>query len=217
MFRHLTTLLTGSRYSKNMPILLPLKNRIEKSLVTILIGLFLAPSLYAFEQLPPEILWSKLRSGDHFVLIRHALAPGTGDPDNFIIDQRSTQRNLSEEGINQAKAIGGLFRSEGIKSAEVFSSQWFRCLETAELLDLGSVNELTALNSFFRDFEKKPASTNALKQWIANKPLDKPVILVTHQVNITALTGVYPSSGGIVFVAVGADKSIRVIGTIDTL
>ena len=161
-------------------------------------------------------LWDALRSKNHFALLRHALAPGTGDPPEFALGHRETQRNLSEEGRKQAKRIGDLFRAHGINKARVFSSHWYRCRDTAELLDLGPVNSLSALNSFFQNYEEKDARTKSLKLWLSQKEIDKPLVLVTHQVNITALTGVYPSSGEIVVVEKDAQVGLKVLGSIKT-
>ena len=163
-----------------------------------------------------EWLWDALNSKNHFALVRHALAPGTGDPPEFTLGRRETQRNLSEKGKKQAKRIGDLFRAHGINRAQVFSSEWYRCRETAELLDLGSVNSLPALNSFFRDYEQKESRTESLKIWLSQREMDMPLVLVTHQVNITALTGVYPSSGEIVVVEKDAQMGLKVLGSIKT-
>lgn len=100
-------------------------------------------------------LWDALGSKNHFAMIRHALAPGMGDPPEFTLDRRETQRNLSDKGRKQAEHIGALFRTHGITHARVFSSQWFRCLETAELLGLGPVTPLPALNSFLKPMNSK--------------------------------------------------------------
>jgi phosphohistidine phosphatase SixA len=163
-----------------------------------------------------EWLWDALGSENHFALLRHTLAPGTGDPPEFILGRRETQRNLSEEGREQAKRIGDLFRAHGITEARVFSSEWYRCRDTAELLDLGPVNLLPALNSFFQNYEQKDARTESLKVWLSQQEIDKPFVLVTHQVNITALTGVYPSSGEIVVVEKTAEAGLKVLGSIET-
>ena len=130
--------------------------------------------------------------GNHFVLLRHATAPGTGDPAHFKLGKCSTQRNLSKDGISQAVKIGEHFRANGIDKARVFSSQWCRCLETAKLLGLGTVEELPVLNSFFQKYEREELQTQMLKEWLAEQDLSEPLVLVTHQVNITALTKVYP-------------------------
>lgn len=165
---------------------------------------------------PKAVLWEALRSANHFALVRHALAPGTGDPTDFMLGVRRTQRNLSVEGRNQAKQMGELFQSNSISEAQVFSSQWFRCMDTAELLDLGSVQPLTALNSFFREYELKDARTKSLRDWLFRQNMEKPLILVTHQVNITALTGIFPSSGEIVVMQRSERGDLFVLGTIET-
>jgi phosphohistidine phosphatase SixA len=160
-------------------------------------------------------LWAALRKPDHLVIMRHALAPGTGDPDNFRVDDCSTQRNLSEAGREQARRTGEAFRRNGIESAAVYSSQWCRCLETARLLELGEVEELTALNSFFEERGKGPAQIDQLRQDLRKMDLSQPVVLVTHQVNVTGFTGVYPGSGEMVVVRRKTDGSFETVGTHD--
>lgn len=161
-------------------------------------------------------VWQALRSGGHAALLRHAIAPGTGDPPEFAIGDCATQRNLSDEGREQARRIGARFRGNGIERAAVFTSQWCRCRETATLLDLGPVTELPILNSFFREFERRDPQTQQLHQWIAEHALREPLLLVTHQVNITALTGVYPRSGELVVIRRNQSGEIQVVGTIRT-
>ncbi len=161
-------------------------------------------------------IWAALRTDGHVALLRHAIAPGTGDPNNFVIRDCRTQRNLSEEGRAQAKRIGDRFRVNGIARAPVFSSQWCRCLQTARLLTLGPVTELPALNSFFENFEQREPQTRALKAWLKDQDLRFPHVLVTHQVNITALTGVYPGSGELVIVRRSVKGGLTVVGTIET-
>ena len=161
-----------------------------------------------------EALWAALRSGTHVAMMRHALAPGTGDPGNFTLENCSTQRNLNDVGRRQAEAIGARFRSKGIEMPRVYSSRWCRCLETAELLGLGGVTPLPALNSFFRDRSKGPAQTSTLKTFLSGRKAGEPLILVTHQVNITALTDIFPTSGEIVVVNVRADGTVDIAGRI---
>ena len=164
-----------------------------------------------------ENLWSLLKSNNHLVLIRHALAPGHSDPDYFDVKDCNTQRNLNDQGRYQSKKIGDLFRSNGISKAVVYSSQWCRCIDTARLLDLGEVSELPSLNSFFKHFEREQSQTKQTMGWIRNAPLDTPTVLVSHQVNITALAGHSPVSGEIVFLRRSSDGLISVIGSIQTL
>lgn len=140
-------------------------------------------------------VWNDVKSGKSFIIMRHALAPGNGDPENFDLTQCKTQRNLSTEGIQQAQRIGETFRDHGITDAEVYSSQWCRCIDTATAMNLQQPKDLPLLNSFYENREKGPAQTKALLQWLKNLNTEQPVILVTHQVVITALTGVFPASG----------------------
>lgn len=143
--------------------------------------------------------------------MRHALAPGTGDPPGFRLDDPATQRNLSDTGRAQATAAGDRLRATGARFDLVLSSQWRRCVETAELLALGPVREETALNSFFESRRDGPARTAATMALLRGLPEGVRAMLVTHQVNITALTGVYPSSGEIVVLRLTA-RDVEVLG-----
>ena len=173
-----------------------------------------APSGFAAAE--EQAAWNGLRSGGHVALIRHALAPGTGDPAVFALGDCSTQRNLSDEGRAQAARIGARLRAEGIETARIYSSQWCRCLETAELLGLGPVEALPVLNSFYERRENQERQTRTLESWLAEQNLERPVVLVTHQVNITALTGVFPTSGEMVVIRRTDAGGITVVGTIET-
>jgi broad specificity phosphatase PhoE len=158
----------------------------------------------------------RMKAGGHILMIRHALAPGTGDPANFRIGDCSTQRNLDDRGREQARSIGKFLRSKGIASARVYSSQWCRCLETAELIDMGSVAELPALNSFFELTQDREPNLKALRKFIAKQPSDGVlVILVTHQVTISAITDVGVSSGEGVLLKLNEDAPYEVVGRLD--
>jgi phosphohistidine phosphatase SixA len=161
-------------------------------------------------------LWQSLRDGNHFALLRHALAPGTGDPAAFALDDCATQRNITDDGRAQARRIGDRLRKTGITAVKIYTSQWCRCRETAKLLKLGTAPGLPALNSFFEHFDRAEHQTKRLKQWIAKQPLTGPLILVTHQVNISALTNTYASSGEMVIVRRAPDGVLSVVGTIKT-
>lgn len=176
------------------------KTRERSSALTALTGILIICSFLGLVNADDSISWDSVNQSGHILLMRHALAPGTGDPENFNIEDCSTQRNLSESGRNQAKAIGQRLQDKGLSDVRVYSSQWCRCLETAKLLGLSSVTKLPALNSFFRQFQKKESQTRALRTWLENEELDRPIVLVTHQVNITAFTGIFPQSGEIVVV-----------------
>jgi len=156
-----------------------------------------------------------LKQPGHVALMRHAIAPGGGDPAGFSLRDCSTQRNLSDEGREQAKATGQFLREQGIERLHVFSSQWCRCLETAKLLDFGAVSEQPFLNSFFQDWDHKEPRTAALRQWLKTEQHPGPVILVTHQVNISALTDVFASSGEIVVIKPHRDGRIEIVGSFE--
>ncbi len=161
-------------------------------------------------------LWQALATRGHVALLRHAIAPGTGDPAAFKVDDCSTQRNLSAEGRSQAARIGARFRDNGIETARVVSSQWCRCLDTAELLGLGTVEALPLLNSFYQRSERRAPQTEGLRTWLAGQDFERPTVLVTHQVNILALTGAYARSGELVVIRVAAEGDIEVLGSIAT-
>ncbi|MFM1814089.1 MAG: hypothetical protein RLZ98_784 [Pseudomonadota bacterium] len=172
---------------------------------------FLMSLLLANPAAATESLWEVLRSGKAVAMMRHAIAPGTGDPNNFRLGDCATQRNLSDEGRKQAQRIGARFRRAGIVQARVFTSQWCRCRDTASLLGLGPANELPALNSFYATPANEDRQTERLRNWLSKQPGD-PLVLVTHQVNITALTGVYPRSGEIVVLRMSPEGKVAVLG-----
>lgn len=157
--------------------------------------------------------WKLLNEPGAMAIMRHALAPGTSDPIGFDVQDCSTQRNLDARGRAQAKAIGSEMRARGITFKAVHTSQWCRCRETADLLDVGPVSEQTALNSFFQDRSTRQAQTEAARQIIHAE--DPPILMVTHQVNITALTDVFPKSGEIVVIRAQSQNCIEVLGTIE--
>lgn len=171
--------------------------------------------------------WKSLKDSKVVAIMRHAIAPGNGDPSEFALGDCTTQRNLSEQGRQQARIIGAQMKEYGISGAQIFSSQWCRCIDTATELGLGIPQALPMINSFFQDRSTAKLQTAQLRSWIRNrlKPHAKSssqsktttlptAVLVTHQVNITALTGVFPASGEIVFVALDADKLTAVTSVV---
>lgn len=150
-------------------------------------------------QLSSAQLWSMLEQADenrYVILFRHALAPGTGDPANFQLNDCSTQRNLSEKGRKQAMRIGQELKRRNLPITRVLSSQWCRCLETAKLMDIGEVEPYTPLNSFFSNPGQGQQQTAQLRQFLLKNPHDAGVmVMVTHQVNITAISDIFPQSG----------------------
>ncbi len=153
-----------------------------------------------------------LRAGRAALLMRHAHAPGTGDPPGFRLDDCATQRTLSQQGRAQARAWGEALRAMGLARATVLSSAWCRCRETAELLGLGPVAHHPALDRITAgaDAAERTASLRSvLRNWRGGA-----LVLVTHEGNITALTGVSPAQGGAVVVRTG-DGAGEAIATID--
>jgi phosphohistidine phosphatase SixA len=187
-------------------------------LVSLCVGTFAmglaAPAAAEASNLREAVLWQALRDRTAFAIMRHALAPGGGDPPGHRVGDCATQRNLSAEGRAQARAIGDRFRAAGIAEARVVSSQWCRCRDTATELRLGPVEDLPALNSFFGKSSRGPAQTNELRNWLATAPMHKPLVLVTHQVNISALTRETTSSGEIVVVRRKPDGAMQVLGSL---
>ena len=142
------------------------------------------------------------------ILIRHALAPGTGDPAQFDLKDCRTQRNLDATGRRQARAIGQRLQAAALDFAGVYSSEWCRCLETAQLLGLGPVTPFHGLNSFYEGHVPRAATLAALEAKIASLPkTGKPVVMVTHFVTISALTNLAIESGGMVLLDLGTGKA----------
>ena len=146
------------------------------------------------------------------LFMRHALAPGNGDPSHFDISECATQRNLDEVGRRQARKIGAQIAQLGISFKSVYSSQWCRCLETARLLEQGTVTELSGLNSFYQGIVPRDETLHSLRQFLAGLDRnDKPVLMVTHVVTISAITGMSVSSGGAVAYDVETGEAIEII------
>jgi len=172
---------------------------------TIARYIFLLSSLLITQQAIASLA-NDLQDGQHVLLMRHADAPGFGDPAGYVIGQCFTQRNLGDYGKRQAKAIGAWLTNQGIQKSEIFSSPWCRCLDTANLLNKGSVKTEASLGSFFDNMSLEKRQTKALEMFIKNelaKQSKVPLILVTHHVNIQAFTGKVVGVGDMVLVKVG--------------
>jgi phosphohistidine phosphatase SixA len=158
-----------------------------------------------FAQQAAASLVNDLQDGQHVLLMRHADAPGYGDPTGYVIGQCSSQRNLGDYGKKQAKAIGVWLTNQGIQKADVFSSPWCRCLDTANLLNKGPVKIKSSLGSFFDNMSLEKKQTKELEGFIKAelaKQSKVPLILVTHHVNIQAYTGKVVGVGDMVLVKV---------------
>jgi broad specificity phosphatase PhoE len=186
----------------------------RRQFTSTLLGLALgAPACLRAQVTPASAdFWAQLRQGGNLLLMRHALTvAGTGDPPNFRIGDCSTQRNLSDTGREQAKRVGAAFQREGIRLDEVRSSAWCRCVDTAELA-FGSHSVWSPINSFFQQNSGEQQTREVLK---ALRPFKAPrnLVLVTHQVNISALTGSFTAMGEILLTRPGqlVDGRLRVL------
>ena len=156
-------------------------------------------------------LINQLEDGKKLIFIRHAYAPGNGDPDNFNLDDCFTQRNLSDDGRKQAQIIGEFFTKNKIEIDEVISSEWCRCKETAKIA-FKNFSTNSFLNSFYSSkFSKnKDKQVKELNSYIKNLKSKKNLIFVTHYVLISEVLDYGPSSGEIVV----SDRNFNIIGSI---
>ena len=188
-----------------------------RSLKVLLIPLLLLSLSAQSAHAKDLAIWDKLQGSNpkgYVLLLRHALAPGVGDPENFKVNDCSTQRNLSKEGRQDAKEIGEWLKRRDIKILRVESSQWCRAKETAELLGLGKVKVNNNFNSLFQESEivNHPQTIRIRKQIIDHRNKNGLLILVGHFVNISALTGVGVESGEGVLVRAEANGKLKVMG-----
>ena len=153
-----------------------------------------------------------LQKGGNLIFIRHAYAPGGGDPEDFDINDCSTQRNLSDTGRVQSKKIGNFFKENKIPIDSVISSEWCRCKETA-LIAFNNFESKNFLNSFYSSkFSKnKEIQMKNLKRYIDNWNSDKNLVLITHYVVISETLNYASGSGEIVI----SDKNFKKIGNIE--
>ena len=157
-------------------------------------------------------LINQLIDGEKLIFIRHAYAPGSGDPNNFNLNDCSTQRNLSEEGREQAQKIGNFFEKNKIKIEKVFSSEWCRCKETADIA-FGYYSTKDFLNSFYsaKYLKNKTKQIEELTNYVQQFKSSQNLVFVTHYVLISEVLNYAPSSGEIVV----SDKNYNIIGSIE--
>ena len=198
----LTMLKSYSRIDVLGPVLIKSISGLKLMLIRYLLLVFLifssvAQSAFASKNIDSII--DKLNEIDaNVLLMRHAVAPGFGDPDNFVIKQCVTQRNLDVVGRHQAVSLGQRLKQSGIEIDKVYSSYWCRCLETAKLLKLGVVERFAGLNSFFEGHVDRDQTLHLLQKKLANLDQSSLTLMVTHQVVIQAVTGMSVSSGSFV-------------------
>ena len=180
----------------------------------ILTLLFIGLLNFTSNSFSDEKILNSLYDGQKLIFIRHAIAPGNGDPDNFNIKDCSTQRNLSKNGINQSKKIGLFFKNNKIKIDKVLSSEWCRCKDTAKYA-FEDFETFDALNSFYdeRFAANEIKQINDLKKYIKKWDSDKNLVFVTHYVVISSILNKGTSSGEIIV----SDKNFNIIGSVNTM
>lgn len=182
-------------------------------LATVAVGLFGLWPAAAGE----SAAWAALRENGRVALLRHAAtAGGAGDPPGFRLEDCATQRNLTEAGRAQARALGARFRAEGIRVAKVLTSEWCRCRETAALMEIGPVEPAPTFNNAYSLRHQASVLTAGARSIIVAWKGPGVLLVVTHGANIRPLTGLDPGEGGIVVVEPepGSREGLKVIGRI---
>jgi phosphohistidine phosphatase SixA len=184
-------------------------NRMHFAIVALLLGWFgAAGTAVAGEAADAR---NALRAGAHVALMRHADAPGgVGDPPGFRIEDCATQRNLSPKGRADAEKIGSQLKQEGIAFEKIVSSPWCRCVDTARLLNLGTVETEPTFGNVVVLRDQREVLTAGGRAFIAGWTARGNLLVVTHGANIFALTGVSPASGEIGVVKGGSDRAVPV-------
>ena len=186
--------------------------------VALLIAAVVLSSLLPNQAVARDLaIWDKLQGTNprgYVLLMRHALAPGVGDPDNFKLGDCSTQRNLSDEGRQDAREIGEWLKRRDVPILRVESSRWCRARETAELLGIGKVRANKNLDSLFEDADPigDPQTANIRKRIVDHRQSRGLLVMVGHFVNVSALTGVGLESGEGVLVRANSRGEIKVVG-----
>lgn len=176
---------------------------------------FLVALLVTFPALAGEEILARLAEPRTHAVMRHALAPGSGETENFDLFDCATQRNLSQDGVRQAQRAGDLVRKAGVQVDHVWSSFYCRCLDTARELELGPVERRSDLNFFGQDEGSNRRRTVAILKELAALPPGETAIVVTHSSNATALTGVRPLSGEIQVVRVTESGELELLGSVE--
>ena len=161
--------------------------------------------------------WTALRADGYVALIRHASAPGpAGDPVNYKLDDCATQRNLSEQGHAEARALGERFRMQQVKVGRIISSQWCRCRQTAELMNIGPVEVAPTFNNVFVLNATRDTLTAGARATIGAWRGPGTLVVVTHGQNIMAMLGIHPREGEVIVVMPDptSGTGMRLIGRI---
>jgi phosphohistidine phosphatase SixA len=158
-----------------------------------------------------------LKAGAHVAMVRHGLTtPGAGDPLGFKLEDCATQRNLIDQGREESRKLGRLLRDRGIAVERVLSSEWCRCVETAELIAVGKVEKASPLNNLFGRPQNRAKQVEEMRELIAKWNGPGTLLLVTHGANVGALMGINPetAAGVVLEPAPGTAEGFRVVGRI---
>ena len=178
----------------------------------IYISIFFILNLFVINNvIADQYVIKELQRGGKLVFIRHALAPGNGDPDNIDLDNCETQRNLNQQGIEQSKKIGKLFKENNINIEKVLSSEWCRCKDTAKYA-FNNYETFSGLNSFYDEkfYKNKTEQIKRLKNYILEWNGHKNIVFITHFVVISEIFNVGVSSGEMIV----SDKNYNILGNI---
>ncbi len=191
--------------------------RARNTLAAVLIAALTATLFTAPTHAKELAIWDQLQGTNpkgYVLLMRHALAPGVGDPENFNVNDCSTQRNLNEEGRQDARDIGQWLQRREVKILRVESSRWCRAKETAQLLNIGKVRPNRNLDSLFQEsnLESHPQTANIKKRIISHRNTRGLLVFVGHFVNFQAVAGVSLESGQGVLVRATPQGVIQVVG-----
>jgi len=195
---------------------------VRKTVVALLLGVAVSSAHSASSAGSSDAIWSALKQGNHIILLRHTeTVAGIGDPPGYRLDDCRTQRNLNDAGRAQARAWGKAVAEKAIPIGGVFSSVWCRCVETATLA-FGQAGRAPdtwpALNSHFDSASSATLQAEQVRGGIpARMQTAKNLVLVTHQVNITTLTGALPMMGEAVIVRVRTSGDKRQLATLEVV
>jgi phosphohistidine phosphatase SixA len=154
-----------------------------------------------------DALWEKLKNGGYVILIRHAETdPGVGDPPGFRLNDCKTQRNLNDAGREEAKRLGAAFAKRGIPVAKVMASRWCRALDTARIA-FGGSEPWPALDNTFEAPQRREPQMREVRKALAKPAAGGNLVLVTHGVNVYALTGISPATAEPVVVQPGGQPA----------
>jgi len=178
--------------------------------VTIAVAL-LALLIAATPAAADDALWTLLKGGGQVVMMRHATAPGTFDPPGMRFDDCATQRNLDESGREEARRVGAAFRAREIPVAKVLSSRWCRCMDTARLA-FGRAEHWEPIDGARPGTDLETRRTADVRRFAGTPLTGGNVVLVSHNFNIRALTGISTISGEMVVLTPRGNDTFEIAG-----